>query len=128
MNILLMDLYTYHDKLDEALSVFDKLFEQKQDLAINSPKILNLAAKLLKADRTDDTFKVLGKLKPSSDETSQGVNTIEITGWRLLNVAALKGDVELTQKLFNTVEESKIVKISGQLLSPLIQVHLVRSV
>lgn len=121
-----MDLYAHHDKLDEALAVFHQLFEQNKDISINPPKVMNLAAKLFKAARTEDAFKVLGKLRPGSEDNAQALNATEITAWRLLNVAALKGDVELTKKLFDTIEDSKVIKISNQLLGPLIQVHLVR--
>lgn len=121
-----MDLYAHHDKLDEALAVFNKLYEHNNDLTVHPPKVLNLAAKLLKGERTEDAFTVLGKLKPGSEENAQASNATDISAWRLLNVAALKGDVDLTNKLFSIVEESKIAKISAQLLSPLIQVRLVR--
>ena len=126
MNILLMDLYVHHDKLDEALAVFNQLFEHNKDISVNPPKVLNLAARLLKADRTEDALKVLSKLKPGTDESTQAFNATEITAWRLLNVAAVKGDVELTKKVFDSIEDSKIIKISNPLLGPLIQVHLAR--
>lgn len=122
-----MDLYAYHDRHDEALAIFKGLFSKNQEFSITPMKSLSLATSLLKGDRTDDVFQVLEHLKlPTENSERMKIrDTLEIAGWRLLNVAALKGDVQLTRKILDVLEKSEI-KITSMLASPLIKAYLTR--
>lgn len=122
-----MDLYAYHNRHDDALAIFKGLFSKNQEFSITPIKLLSLATSLLKGDRTDDVFQVLQHLKLTSEKTDQTKmsDMLEVAGWRLLNVSALKGDVELTRKIFGILEKSEI-KITSMLASPIIKAYLTR--
>lgn len=125
LNIVLMDLYAHHGRFDDAFGIFTALYSKNPDIVVTPIKLFNLATSLLKGDRVDDAFKILQRLKPSSETSEQNLRSLEMSGWRLMNVAASKGDVELTRKLFEIIEKSGL-KITGMIAGPLIKVHLSR--
>lgn len=124
MNVMLMELYSYHNRLDDALTVFDQLAAQTPEIKILPSKLLNFAYNLLKVDRIEDVHKVLRKLTKAS-ETGSETPGLDPYAWRLLNAAAEKEDVDLTQKLFERIEEAQIVPVRN-ILGPLVKVHLVK--
>lgn len=125
MNILLMDLYARHERFDESLAIFKSL-TSNSELTITPVKLFSLATCLLKKNREEDALKVLQHLKPLSEKADQNtMNMMEVTAWRMLNAGALSGNVELTQKLFEVLEQNKF-KITGMIAGPLVRVHLTR--
>ena len=120
-----MDLYAHHERFDDALKIFEGLYSNNPEVVVTPIKLIGLATSLLKGDRTEDALKVLQHLKPSAEKTEQMTNALDMCSWRMLNVTALKGDVELTRKLFEILEKSEI-KITNMVLGPLIKVHLAK--
>lgn len=125
MNIVLMDLYAHHERFDDALKIFEGLYSNNPDIFVTQSKLIGLATSLLKGERAEDAFRVLKHLKAPTEKTEQTANAVEMASWRMLNVAALKGDVELTSKLFEILEKSE-VKITSMISGPLVKVHLTR--
>lgn len=128
MNLLLMDLYAHHGYLDEALDVFSQLFSHNPDLVVFPTKVMSLATHLLKGDRISDALGVLQKLKadPRTCESTELTNAVNGSAMRLMNTAAEKGDVQLIQKIFERLEESKSLKIGNAILGSLVKVHVIR--
>lgn len=118
-----MDLYARHERFEEALTIFKSLHTNNAELTITPPKLFGLATSLLKANRTEDAFKVLEHLKPIPENSEQNSNILEVTAWRMLNVGAMNGDIELTRKIFEILEQKKL-KITGMIAGPLVKVHL----
>lgn len=124
LNVLLMDLYAQHERLDDALAILNAIYASTPDFNLTASKLFRLATSLLKGDRTEDMFKILERLNIASDEKQENVR-YDIFSSRLLDVAVTKGDVELTSKLFEIFEKSGL-KITGLVASSLVKVHVVR--
>jgi pentatricopeptide repeat protein len=129
LNLLLMDLYGHHGRLDEALDLFSRLHKDP-DLIILPSKIMNLSAHLLKGGRPVDAICVLEKLKadPQVAEKIELTRSVNASAVRLMDAAAENGNVEVIQKIFDCLEQSKALKMSRALLGTLIKVHAVRYV
>ena len=119
-----MDLYVRQDHLDEALAIFKAIYAETPDFVLTSIKTFSLATSLLKSNRTEDAFMVLEHLNKESDGKQENVR-MDIFAWRLIDVAANRGDVELTTKLFDVVQKAGF-KITGLLAGPLVKVHTIR--
>lgn len=128
MNLLLIDLYTQHGQLDDAMTVFSQLFRRKPDLIVFPGKLMGFATQLLKGDRITDALYVLQQLKtdPRVEETAELSNIVNANALRLMNTAAEKSDAKTIQKIFERLEESKALKMNKSLLGPLVKVHVIR--
>jgi leucine-rich PPR motif-containing protein len=116
LNLLLMDLYGHHGRLDEALDLFSRLHKDP-DLIILPSKIMNLSAHLLKGGRPVDAICVLEKLKadPQVAEKIELTRSVNASAVRLMDAAAENGNVEVIQKIFDCLEQSKALKMSRAL-------------
>lgn len=128
MNLLLIDLYSHHGLLDEALAVFSELFDQQTDLIVLPSKLMSFATQLVKGERIDDAIRVLQQLKsdPRALETTEMMNAMNASAMRLMNAVAEKGDVKFIKRIYQTLENSKALKMKNSLLGPLVKVHVVR--
>ncbi|XP_046443958.1 uncharacterized protein LOC124193997 [Daphnia pulex] len=126
-NLLLMDLYGHHGRLDEALDLFSRLHKDP-DLIILPSKIMNLSAHLLEGGRPVDAICVLEKLKadPQVAEKIELTRSVNASAVRLMDAAAENGNVKVIQKIFDCLEQSKALKMSRALLGSLVKVHAVR--
>ncbi len=129
LNLLLIDLYGHHGRLDEALDVFSRI-HKNPDLIVLPSKIMILSARLLKGGRIDDAIRVLEKLKidPRVAENIELTRSVNASAIRLMDAAAENGNVETIQKIFDCLEQSKALKMSRALLGSLVKVHIVRYV
>jgi pentatricopeptide repeat protein len=129
LNLLLIDLYGHHRRLDEALDVFSRM-HMNPDLIVLPSKIMILSARLLKVGRIDDAIRVLEKLKidPRVTENIELTRLVNASAIRLMDAAAENGNVETIQKIFDCLEQSKALKMSRALLGSLVKVHVVRYV
>ncbi|XP_046643732.1 leucine-rich PPR motif-containing protein, mitochondrial-like isoform X2 [Daphnia pulicaria] len=127
LNLLLIDLYGHHGRLDEALDVFSRM-HMNPDLIVLPSKIMILSARLLKVGRIDDAIRVLEKLKidPRVTENIELTRLVNASAIRLMDAAAENGNVETIQKIFDCLEQSKALKMSRALLGSLVKVHVVR--
>lgn len=125
LNIQLMDLYAHHERFDEALAIFKKLYANNPELVVTPFKLISLATSLLKGDHIEDAFLVLNHLKTPTEKPDQSNNSLELACWRLLNACSSKGDIDLTKKVFEVLEKAQF-KITGLLASPLVKVHLTK--
>lgn len=119
-----MDLHTLRGELDEALAVLKELTTRNPSFIIQPRKILQLAMSFFEADRTGDVFTVLQHLKIVSEDT-QNAATERLFAWRLINFAAEKGDIGMTERLFDVLVQSKTVA-PASIVNALVKVHMVR--
>lgn len=123
----LIELYTHHAKLTEALELYEKLKKNNPDFIIDNIKTIRVVGLLLEEDRFDEALSFLERNKKpqllSDDETSSNyISTI----WRVLNKLAEKGDDEKLQKIFDALINGNYVLPKNVILGPLVKVHLVR--
>ena len=123
MNVMLMELYSHYNRLEDALAVHDKLITDKPDVIIHPNKLANLCISLLQADRNDDALRVVNSFRKGSE--IEDASRYEFPIRRMLNVAAEKGDIALTQKLFDRIEETGVIKMRN-VTGSLVKVHLVK--
>ncbi len=106
MDVMLMELYSFTGKLDDAMTLLDEMLIKWPDMTISPYKLLNLVFNLVKDGRNEDVLKVLKHLKPS--EAADGNNSgLNLCAWRAVNAAAEKGDAVLAQQIVDAVEALK---------------------
>lgn len=120
-----MDLFARNDRFEEAFEVYKLLISKNPEITITPAKLLDLASSLIKGERNDDALEVLGRVKAPAEMTEKTAHALEVNCWRMLNNAAMKGNVDLVQKLFECLEKSNL-KITNFVAGPLVKVHLVR--
>ncbi|CAH1403829.1 unnamed protein product [Nezara viridula] len=126
LNVLIMDLYVYHEKLPEALEYLNKIFEN-EDVEIDPGKVIKMAALMVKNNMTQEAIDLISKRKPHEvDSTSDRMTHFNSLGWRILNILAENKDVENQRKMFNVLMEKNYVLPNNMLLGPLLKVHLLR--
>jgi len=127
LNVLLIDLYCHHGRLDEALDVFSQMHENPYLIVLPS-KVMALSTHLLKGGRTDDAIRVLEKLKadPRVAGSPELTRSVHASAMRLMGAAAENGNVEIIHKIVACLKQSQALTMSRALLSSLIEVHVVR--
>lgn len=72
----LLDLYTHHEKLEEAMALKTQLFERDPEFHLDSMKAVKLASLLIKNDRLPGGYLRFGK--------SQGIGDISLFNGKFL--------------------------------------------
>uniref|UniRef100_A0A803YPS1 Leucine rich pentatricopeptide repeat containing n=1 Tax=Meleagris gallopavo TaxID=9103 RepID=A0A803YPS1_MELGA len=112
----LINLCCRHDNLEEAMN----LKEKSSPVALDSGKYIALVEALAKHGRLEDAISILTEMKekdvPISDRAVASF-------FRLLNAAAIRGEVETVNRLHETIVNLGLAETAA-LYSPLITVHL----
>lgn len=119
-------MYAYHDKLEEALSCYNKLKECDPSFVLDDFKLTRLSAVLIKNNRLNEGLELLNKQQRSNDEN---VLTFPHSAhcWRLLNSLADQGRADDLDTVFKALLEKGYIEINNVNLGPLVKVHLVNN-
>uniref|UniRef100_A0A1B0ABF4 PROP1-like PPR domain-containing protein n=1 Tax=Glossina pallidipes TaxID=7398 RepID=A0A1B0ABF4_GLOPL len=122
----LIDLYVYHDRIEDALAVYQKVKAKEPNFLLDNLKTVGVAEMLLKQDRFEDALNFLEKNKKETVNDLDTNYNYTSRLWRMLNALADSANVEKLQKVFDTLVGGNYVIPNNVLLGPLIKVHLVR--
>ncbi|XP_042737172.1 leucine-rich PPR motif-containing protein, mitochondrial [Lagopus leucura] len=116
----LINLCCRHDNVEEAMNLKEKVFPKGSPVALDAGKYIALVEVLAKHGRLEDAISVLTEMKekdvPISDRAVASF-------FRLLNAAAIRGEVETVNRLHETIVNLGLAETAA-LYSPLITVHL----
>ncbi|NXJ06619.1 LPPRC protein, partial [Odontophorus gujanensis] len=116
----LINLCCRHDNVEEAMNLKEKVFPKNSPVALDTGKYIALVEVLAKHGRLEDAINVLTEMKekdvPISDRAVASF-------FRLLNAAAIRGEVETVNRLHETIVNLGLAETAA-LYSPLITVHL----
>ncbi|NXN09184.1 LPPRC protein, partial [Indicator maculatus] len=116
----LINLCCRHDNVEEAMNLKEKVFPKDSPVALDTGKYLALVEVLGRHGRVKDAINILTEMKekdvPISDRTVASF-------FRILNAAAVRGDVETVNRLHETIVNLGLAD-TAVLHSPLITVHL----
>ncbi|XP_068014960.1 leucine-rich PPR motif-containing protein, mitochondrial isoform X2 [Melanerpes formicivorus] len=116
----LINLCCRHDNVEEAMNLKEKVFPKDSPVALDTGKYMALVEVLGRHGRVKDAINILTEMKekdvPISDRTVASF-------FRILNAAALRGEVETVNRLHETIVNLGLAD-TAVLHSPLITVHL----
>uniref|UniRef100_A0A8C3GPJ1 Leucine rich pentatricopeptide repeat containing n=1 Tax=Cairina moschata TaxID=8855 RepID=A0A8C3GPJ1_CAIMO len=116
----LINLCCRHDNVEDAMNLKEKVFPRNSPVALDTGKYIALVEVLGKHGRLEDAINVLTEMKekdvPISDRAVASF-------FRLLNAAAMRGEVETVNRLHETIVNQGLAETAA-LYSPLITVHL----
>ncbi|OXB77950.1 UNVERIFIED_CONTAM: hypothetical protein H355_003173, partial [Colinus virginianus] len=116
----LINLCCRHDNVEEAMNLKEKVFPKNSPVALDTGKYVALVEVLARHGRLEDAINVLTEMKekdvPISDRAVASF-------FRLLNAAAIRGEVETVNRLHETIVNLGLAETAA-LYSPLITVHL----
>uniref|UniRef100_A0A8C5X0J5 Leucine rich pentatricopeptide repeat containing n=1 Tax=Malurus cyaneus samueli TaxID=2593467 RepID=A0A8C5X0J5_9PASS len=113
----LINLCCRHDNVEEAMNLKEKV---NSPVALDSGKYVTLVEVLAKHGRLEDAINILTEMK-EKDVPISGKTVASFL--RILNAAALRGEVETVNRLHETISNLGLVRTAA-LHSPLITVHL----
>ncbi|NWV41350.1 LPPRC protein, partial [Grantiella picta] len=116
----LINLCCRHDNVEEAMNLKEKVFPKSSPVALDSGKYVALVEVLEKHGRLEDAINILTEMK-EKDVPISGRTVASFL--RILNAAAMRGEVETVNRLHETIVNLGLVKTAA-LHSPLITVHL----
>uniref|UniRef100_T1IT81 Pentacotripeptide-repeat region of PRORP domain-containing protein n=1 Tax=Strigamia maritima TaxID=126957 RepID=T1IT81_STRMM len=119
--MLLMELYSNHDRIVEAKQILKKLKTDRPNLAIDERKLLNFAAALVRVGEDEEGLQFLEEQEVEIVSVKK-----EMAAWRLVDAAADKGNVVLTQRLFDVIMKRKLCKPSNKILGPIIKSYCIK--
>ncbi|NXI06121.1 LPPRC protein, partial [Pachycephala philippinensis] len=116
----LINLCCRHDNVEEAMNLKEKVFPRNSPVALDSGKYVALVEALQKHGRLEDAINILTEMK-EKDVPISGRTVASFL--RILNAAAMRGEVETVNRLHETISNLGLVQ-SAAIHSPLITVHL----
>ncbi|NXU16687.1 LPPRC protein, partial [Pardalotus punctatus] len=116
----LINLCCRHDNVEEAMNLKEKVFPKNSPVALDSGKYVALVEVLEKHGRLEDAINILTEMK-EKDVPISGRTVASLL--RILNAAAMRGEVETVNRLHETIANLGLVKTAA-LHSPVITVHL----
>ncbi|XP_053167851.1 leucine-rich PPR motif-containing protein, mitochondrial isoform X2 [Hemicordylus capensis] len=117
----LINLCCRHDNAEEAMNLKEELCRKDSSIALDANKYLALVKVLGKCGRLEDAINVLKEMKEKDVPIKDATVT---TFFHILNGAALRGEVETVNRLFESIMALGLVQPAGNLCSPLATVHL----
>lgn len=121
----LIDLYTHHEKLQDALDLFEQIRTKEPDFVLDRMKTVKLVALLVKNNQLNEGIKML-EINKNSEHVEKNFNYSSVC-WRLLNSLAEEGKVEELEELFNALIANEYSNVSNVILGPLVKVHLIQN-
>ncbi|NXB03819.1 LPPRC protein, partial [Cnemophilus loriae] len=116
----LINLCCRHDNVEEAMNLKEKVFPRNSPVALDSGKYVALVEVLEKHGRLEDAINMLTEMK-EKDVPISGRTVASFL--RILNAAAMRGEVETVNRLHETIANLGLVQTTA-LHAPLITVHL----
>ncbi|NXC99900.1 LPPRC protein, partial [Certhia familiaris] len=116
----LINLCCRHDNVEEAMNLKEKVFPMNSPVALDSGKYIALIEVLEKHGRLEDAINILREMK-EKDVPISGRTVASFL--RILNAAAMRGEVETVNRLHETIADLGLVQTTA-LHAPLITVHL----
>ncbi|NXO80685.1 LPPRC protein, partial [Sitta europaea] len=116
----LINLCCRHDNVEEAMNLKEKVFPRNSPVALDSGKYVALVEALEKHGRLEDAINILTEMK-EKDVPISGRTVASFL--RILNAAAMRGEVETVNRLHETIANLGLVQTTA-LHAPLITVHL----
>ncbi|XP_067421171.1 leucine-rich PPR motif-containing protein, mitochondrial [Emydura macquarii macquarii] len=117
----LINLCCRHDNAEDALKLKEEINRKDPSVALHIKEYLALVKVLGKHGRLEDAINVLKEMKekciPIKDTAVKSL-------FHILNAAAMRGEVETVNRLHESILTLDSAKISTNLCSPLITVHL----
>ncbi|XP_060610370.2 leucine-rich PPR motif-containing protein, mitochondrial [Anolis sagrei] len=117
----LINLCCRHDNAEEAMNLKEELYRKDSSIALDASRYLALVKVLGKYGRLEDAINVLKEMKekdvPIKDRSATSL-------FHVLNGAALRGEVETVNRLFESIVALGLSKPTGNLCSPLVTAHL----
>uniref|UniRef100_A0A0K8SN95 Leucine-rich PPR motif-containing protein, mitochondrial n=1 Tax=Lygus hesperus TaxID=30085 RepID=A0A0K8SN95_LYGHE len=123
--VLFMDLCCHHGKLEDAMDYYNQAMA-KEGSRLDASKAVRLAYLLCQNDRFEEALKILDSHPQSEEEYSENNYGHLSTCWKLLNYCAEKGQVEMLNKIFETMVRQNYIEPTNILLGPLIKIHILR--
>ncbi|XP_077193639.1 leucine-rich PPR motif-containing protein, mitochondrial [Paroedura picta] len=117
----LIHLCCQHDNVEEAMNLKEELFRKDSSAVLDSMKYIALVKVLAKCGRLEDAINILKEMKEKDVPIK---DTTALSFFHLLNGVALRGDVESVNRLLEAIVALGLAKVTGNLCSPLITVHL----
>nr|XP_033793359.1 leucine-rich PPR motif-containing protein, mitochondrial [Geotrypetes seraphini] len=118
---VLINMCCRHDNAEEALKLKQELTCKDSSVVLDTFKYLALVKVLGKHGKLEDAINILKEMKEK--EVSIKGSSVK-TIFHILNTAALQGDVETVNRLYETIVTLGLADASANLCSPLITVHL----
>ncbi|NWH36666.1 LPPRC protein, partial [Chloropsis hardwickii] len=116
----LINLCCRHDNVEEAMNLKEKVFSKNSPVALDGGKYVALIEVLEKHGRLEDAINILTEMK-EKDVPISGRTVASFL--RILNAAAMRGEVETVNRLHDTIANLGLVQTAA-LHAPLITVHL----
>ncbi|CAI5771115.1 leucine-rich PPR motif-containing protein, mitochondrial [Podarcis lilfordi] len=117
----LIHLCCRHDNAEEAMNLKEELSRKDSSIALDAGKCLALVKVLSKYGRVEDAINILKEMK----EKDVPIQSISATSFfHIINGAAMRHDVEVVNRLLETIVSLGLAKPTGNLCSPLVGVHL----
>ncbi|NXO61229.1 LPPRC protein, partial [Phainopepla nitens] len=116
----LINLCCRHDNVEEAMNLKEKVCPKNSPVALDSGKYVALIEVLEKHGRLEDAINILTEMK-EKDVPISGRTVASFL--RILNAAAMRGEVETVNRLHETIANLGLVQTAA-LHAPLITVHL----
>uniref|UniRef100_A0A670K1K9 Leucine rich pentatricopeptide repeat containing n=1 Tax=Podarcis muralis TaxID=64176 RepID=A0A670K1K9_PODMU len=117
----LIHLCCRHDNAEEAMNLKEELTRKDSSIALDAGKCLALVKVLSKYGRVEDAINILKEMK----EKDVPIQSISATSFfHIINGAAMRHDVEVVNRLLETIVSLGLAKPTGNLCSPLVGVHL----
>ncbi|KAF6210429.1 hypothetical protein GE061_013535 [Apolygus lucorum] len=123
--VLFMDLCCHHGKLEEALDYYNRAMS-KEASRLDASKAVRLACLLCNNDRYDEALKILNSHPQSPEEISENNFGHLSVCWKLLNTCAEKTNVDVLNKMFETMVQNNYIEPTNVMLGPLVKIHILR--
>ena len=119
----LLDIYSVHDKLDEATNSFNKLRELDPNFVVDDSKIIKYAFAMAKDKDVEEVVEFLKNPNIGRNKEDKAFFYSNIC-WKMLNYFAEQGRDNDVKMLFDALIENNYMDISNVSLGPLIKVHI----
>lgn len=122
----LLDIYATHDKLEEAMKYYDKVFEMDPEFMLDETKLIRLVNLLIKNNQFNKAIEILEKTTGEKKIETRSFNYNALC-WRMFNSLAEQGKDEELNTLFNCLVKNNFIEVNNVLLGPLVKVHIMKN-
>uniref|UniRef100_A0A8D0GIQ4 Leucine rich pentatricopeptide repeat containing n=1 Tax=Sphenodon punctatus TaxID=8508 RepID=A0A8D0GIQ4_SPHPU len=120
----LINLCCRHDNAEEAMNLKEEVSSKIPSVALKTNRYLDLVKVLAKQGRVEDAINTLKEMK-KKDVPVREADLRYL--FHILNFAALQGEIEVVNRLHDSVVALGLAEPSVNLSSPLVTVHLERN-